>query len=123
MLSRKLTVCFVPEPRSRVWLAVCLSGITSVITSCTQPNPERKSSNFSLQQPLQPAATEIQQAFAEGIVELFKEGAPLARGGFQITIEPYGAGWRMKYSQIPPKMSGDRLLFIQGRYVEVVPLF
>lgn len=123
MPPRELAVRCGLNPRSTVWLALCLCATTSVITSCTQPTPERKSSNLSVQQAPPPASSEIQQAFADGIAELSKDGAPFGRKGYQITIEPDGSGWKMKYSHIPPKASGDRLLFIQGRRVEVIPLF
>ncbi|HWQ91918.1 MAG TPA: hypothetical protein VN673_09625 [Clostridia bacterium] len=65
----------------------------------------------------------IQQAFAAGVDELIKEGVPFAPGEYVITIEPYGTGWRMRYSHVPQKMSGDRLVIIQGWSVQVIPLF
>ena len=72
---------------------------------------------------MQPGSRLIDAAFEVGIAELAKEGAPLGRGQFNISIRPSGSGSVMNFGLIPKKMSGDRLLFIQNQYVQLVPLF
>jgi hypothetical protein len=71
----------------------------------------------------QPDSSGIKEAFELGIVELAKDGLPFKHGEYSLSIKPSGLGWEMRYLMIPRKMSGDRLLFIQNRYVQVVPLF
>jgi len=111
-----------PVPIRLPWLALCLCVFALMLCGCSCPQKQQKSSSPFIQQNRNRASSTIQEAFALGIAELEKDGAPLGQD-YRISIEPNGDDWKMRYSQIPQKMSGDRLLIIRGRHVQVIPLF
>ena len=128
----------VKEPRSTLtmgarqpyavegWFAA-FSCVVIFLVLCAASGCGTKDTSRASGQPLPYAGKLVEQdmarAFTLGLRELAKEGVPLEHGTFSVSIEPYDKGYRMHYRQIPQKVSGDRLLLIQGNYVNVIHLF